>query len=79
MNNEKINENEMLDSPVDELEMSPYFKEISKKMGFKTLRPMAKIGWGKLSQMEDFDYDWFDELISLLKKEGLLELMQRGK
>ena len=67
----------MLDVPVEELEVSQYFKEVSARMGFKTLRPTTDAGWGKLLKMKGFTYEWFDELVHLLKKAGILQLLQR--
>ena len=77
MSDQKFEDNKLLDIPVEELEVSDYFKEVSEKMGFKTLRPMTDAGWGKLLKMKGFNYEWFDELVHLLDKAGILQLLQR--
>lgn len=65
-----------LDAPIDELSVSDEFKQISKKLGFTSLRQTTDLGWGKLLRMKDFDYGWFNELVRLLKSEGLLAMLE---
>lgn len=68
--------NHFLDVPIDELAVSDEFKRLSKKLGFTSLRQTTDLGWGKLLQMKNFDYGWFNELVRLLKSEGLLTMLE---
>ena len=74
---EDYNKHEILDIPIEKLEVSTFFKEVSERLGFETLRPMTDAGWGKLLQMEGFDYEWFNELVRVLKKAGILKLLEK--
>ncbi len=62
--------------PISGLEVSEYFKEKSKQMGFYTIKEITDLGWGKVLKMENFCYDWFNELVRLLKSKGLLDLLE---
>ncbi len=45
-------------------------------MGFYTIKEITDLGWGKVLKMENFCYDWFNELVRLLKSKGLLDLLE---
>lgn len=62
--------------PISGLEVSDYFKEKSKQMGFYTIKEITDLGWGKVLKMDHFCYDWFNELVRLLKSKGLLDLLE---
>lgn len=67
---------EFIGLPISGLEVSDYFKEKSQQMGFNTIREITDLGWGKVLKMDNFCYEWFNELVRLLKSKGLLDLLE---
>ena len=74
-NNNQDNEG-FIDLLIEQLPVSEHFKEKSVEMGFSTLRDITDIGWGKLLKRDKFCYSWFNELVRLLKVQGLLGLLE---
>lgn len=71
-----MEDREFLDLPIDDLTVSDYFKKKSKEMEFNSIREITDLGWGKVLKMDNFCYEWFNELVRLLKGKGLLYLLE---
>ncbi|RLJ77364.1 hypothetical protein BCL90_2449 [Pedobacter alluvionis] len=67
---------EFIDLLIDQLPVSDSFKLKSVELGFSTLRDITNVGWGKLMKLDGFCYTWFNELVKLLNRRGLLELLE---
>lgn len=64
------------DRAIDQLPVSDHFKNKSVELGFSTIRNITDLGWGKVMKIDGFCYSWFNELVKLLKNQGLLELLE---
>ncbi len=67
---------DILKQPICQLDVSVQFKEISEKMGYKTLEEIIVFTPEMLSQKKDFSYTWLIELSIYLEKQQLLHLLQ---
>ncbi|GEM_PF-2075817 len=70
-----VNQEEFLNTRISRLPFSESFIYHSQNMGFTRLKDITDLGWVKLTQCEGFSNMWFGELLTLLKKEGLLSLL----
>jgi hypothetical protein len=61
---------------IDRLELSDDFKFKCKKMGYKNLNDIFCDPPKELFEKKGFSYNWFIELSTFLKKEGLLHMLQ---
>lgn len=65
----------ILDIPLQELNLTIYFQNKSAEMGFSTIRQITDCGWGALESRKDFCYTWFNELVKFLKGIDQLSLL----
>ncbi|KAA8480090.1 hypothetical protein BDE36_2452 [Arcticibacter tournemirensis] len=71
------NQEELLNARISHLPFSESFIYHSQNMGFTSLKEITDLGWVRLTRREGFTNMWFGELLTLLKKEGLLSLLYR--
>lgn len=69
------NQEQLLNTEISSLPLSESFIYHSQNMGFSSLKDITDLGWVRLTQREGFTNMWFGELLTLLKKEGLLTLL----
>ena len=72
-----MEQDSILQVPIADLPVSTKFYRQSRKMGFETIGEMAELGMNGLIQRPHFTYLWLAELLQLLKKYRLEELLQR--
>ncbi len=65
-----------IDEQITKLELSDCFKQKCRDMGFERLRDIIEVLPSELLSREDFDYDWFEELVTYLSERKLLYLLQ---
>jgi len=73
---ENLHINELLQLPIDQLDLTPGCIAYSTELGFKTLEEVPAKGWGYLQAMEGFNYIWFNEIVRFLGKHNLLNLLE---
>ena len=74
MSNE--NQSVILDAPIRKLGFSKDFMKKTELMGFQTLLEITQTAPEALLKNEDFDYNWFGELVKFLMDKKMLYLLQ---
>jgi hypothetical protein len=72
-----MEQEELLQTPIDRLGFSTEFCNACNSMQFSTLKDITSIGPERLIKKEGFSYNWLGELSAYLDKRGLLHLLQR--
>ncbi len=72
------NEVQILEQPIDAIEVSNDCRMYLKGQGFNNLKEVIAKGWGGLRKMDGFDYLKFNEIIRFLDSKNLLALMERS-
>jgi len=68
---------ELLQTPINQLGFSPGFCKVCESMNFTKLTDITAIPPEQLIKKEGFNYSWLGELSSYLDKKGLLHLLQK--
>jgi len=72
-----MEQEELLQTPIDRLGFSTEFCKACNLMHFSTLTEITSIKPERLIKKEGFSYNWLGELSAYLDKRGLLHLLQR--
>ena len=67
---------ELLELPLQELELTPEFAAQGGRMGFHFLKDILLVSAEELIRKDGFTFRWLNELISFLDKHKLLYLLQ---
>ena len=70
------NDETVLNAQIQSLGFSNDFKKKSRSMGFQTLLEITETAPEVLLKNEDFDYNWFGELVRFLMDRKLLYKLQ---
>ncbi len=68
--------NDLLHSPIDELDLSSGCKSELQYLGFNNLNEVVSKGWQGLREMKGFSYSWFNELIRFLDTHQLTYVLE---
>lgn len=69
-------ETAILECPIDQLELSKESRIYLRSLNFNRLQELIDFGWEELRKQENFNYVRFNEIISLLRKNDLLYLLE---
>ena len=67
---------QLLELPLQELELTPEFIAQGARMGFHLLKDILSVSAEELIRTDGFTFRWLNELISFLDKHKLLYLLQ---
>jgi hypothetical protein len=73
-----VEKEEILCSPICQLDASPEFVQKTKEMGFENLGQITATGWGSLQRHKEFTYSWFNELVRILECHHVLHLLEKN-
>jgi hypothetical protein len=66
----------LLECPIDQLELSKESRLYLRSLNFNRLQELIDLGWESLRKQEGFNYVRFNEIVSLLRKNDLLYLLE---
>jgi hypothetical protein len=66
----------IMTTPVEDLVAEEDFKESCRLMGFATLQDIAALSPEELMKKKGFSYGWLRQLVTILRKNGLTDLLQ---
>jgi hypothetical protein len=68
-----------LSIPISELNLGKQFTDQAERLGLKSLYDVMQADFKRIKEDKEFSYIWYSELLSLLKKKGLLHRFQENQ